>query len=93
MDFKFGDKGTWKSPGSEENKIKPARIPAVVLEQTKEGLLYIFTLKPTRRGWNNLSYRTATIFPSDWIPDTSQSPRGTGYPKRRSARTKGTARG
>lgn len=66
--FKFGDRGIWKMPGSSENKIKPARIPAVILEQTKEGLLYIFTDKPIRRGWDNLTFRTATIFPSDWIP-------------------------
>ena len=64
MKYKFGDKGIWKCPASEDHKAQ--RIPAVVLEQLKTGVLYIFTARPIRRGWENLSGRTATIFPSDF---------------------------
>lgn len=64
--LKFGDRGTWHCPASEE--FKATNIKAVVLEQTKGGLLYIFTMRPIRKGWNNLSLRTATIFPSDFTP-------------------------
>lgn len=60
--YKFGDKGIWHRPASETTKAK--KIPAVVLEQTKEGLLYIFAYgDKTAR---NLSAKTATIFPSDF---------------------------
>lgn len=67
--FAFGTRGIWHSPASEENNIKAQDIPVVVLEETKEGVLYIFTMRSIRRGWNNLTYRTATIFPSDFTPD------------------------
>lgn len=60
----FGDKGTWLKPASERTKAKKVR--AVVLEQTKEGVLYIFTYE---KGQRNLTYRTATIFPSDFVSD------------------------
>ena len=65
MKYKFGDRGIWHRPKSERKKAKD--IPVVVLEQVKvgdAGLLYIFTYeKPMPR---NLTYRTATIFPSDF---------------------------
>lgn len=64
--FKFGDRGIWKCPASEHHKAQ--KIPAVVLEHSKLGTLYIFTDRPIVRGYNNLSYRTATILPSDFIP-------------------------
>lgn len=64
MKYNFGDKGVWRCPASENHKAQ--RIPAVVLEHTKEGALYIFTFKPIRKGWNNLTGRTATILPSDF---------------------------
>lgn len=62
--FKFGDRGIWHVPASEQYEAKD--VEAVVLEQTKEGLLYVFASKPIRKGWENLTYRTATIFPSDF---------------------------
>jgi hypothetical protein len=69
--FKFGDRGIWHCPASEDHKAQD--LEAVVLEQTKEGLLYLFTKKTIRRGWNNLSYRTATIFPSDFTPHDKEN--------------------
>ena len=57
----FGQKGIWHKPASEEKKAK--NIKAVVLEQTPEGLLYIFTYD---RSEKTLTGRTATIFPSDF---------------------------
>lgn len=65
-ELKFGVKGTWHKPASE--RTKAIDIPAVVLEQTPEGVIYIFTFKSITRGWKNLSGRTATIFPSDFTP-------------------------
>ena len=65
--FKFGDRGIWHMPASETTKADD--IPSVVLEQTKEGILYIFTDRPIQRGYNNLTWRTATIFPSDFTPE------------------------
>lgn len=64
--YNFGDRGIWHCPASEQRKAQD--IPAVVLEQTKEGCLYIFTDRPIIRGYNNLTYRTATITPSDFTP-------------------------
>jgi len=66
--FKFGDRGIWHCPASDDRKKQD--IPAVVLEQTKEGVLYIFTDFPIRKKYNNLTYRTATIFPSDFTLTT-----------------------
>lgn len=60
----FGMMGIWHMPASENTKARD--IKAVVLEQVKGGLLYIFTLEPTVKGAKNLTYRTATIFPSDF---------------------------
>ena len=60
-----GCKGIWKKPESERTKAKD--VPAVVLETTlvgEAGLLYIFTYDKKA---SNLTYRTATIFPSDFI--------------------------
>lgn len=65
--FRFGDRGIWKKPASDDHKA--ADMPCRVLEHTKEGVLYIFTDKPIIRGYRNLAYRTATIFPSDFIPN------------------------
>lgn len=59
----FGTYGTWHKPALERTKKKD--VPAVVLEQTKEGVIYIFTFE---KGQRNLTYRTATIFPSDFTP-------------------------
>ena len=61
LDPKFGTPGIWHKPASERTKAKD--VPAVILEQVKGGLLYIFTLD---RKASNLTYRTATIFPSDF---------------------------
>lgn len=58
----FGTYGIWHKPASETTKKKDVR--AVVLEQLEPaGLLYIFTFE---KGMKNLTYRTATIFPSDF---------------------------
>lgn len=65
--FKFGDRGIWKKPANDDQAAMD--MPCRVLEQTKEGLLYIFTDKPMIRGHSNLTMRTATIFFSDFIPD------------------------
>jgi len=62
--YPFGTKGIWHKPESEDSKARD--IPAVVLEQTPEGVLYIFTTEPIVKGSKNLTYRTATIFPSDF---------------------------
>ncbi len=53
-------------PGSDEQNIKPSDMPCVVLEQIRNGVLYIFTDRPIRKGYDSLSWRTATIFPSDF---------------------------
>lgn len=65
--FGFGTKGIWHKPASDHGKA--AEIPCVVLEDTN-GVLYIFTDKPIKKGYNNLSYRTATIFSCDFTEDT-----------------------
>lgn len=67
MKYFFGQKGIWHKPASENTKAKD--IPAVILEETKEGVIYIFTFEPILKGANNLTYRTATIFPSDFTLD------------------------
>ena len=61
MQYHFGEKGIWHRPASERTKAKD--IPAMILEEVKGGLLYIFTLEKTEK---NLTGRTATIFPSDF---------------------------
>lgn len=70
MKYFFGQKGIWRKPASEQSKAK--RMKARVLEQTPEGLLYIFTDEPMVKGANNLTYRTATIFPSDFDVETDE---------------------
>ena len=64
--YNFGIRGIWHMPASETTKAKD--MPCVVLEQTPEGVLYIFTDKPMRPGFNNLTGRTASIMPSDFTP-------------------------
>lgn len=64
--FKFGDEGIWSCPASEDRKAQ--KIPAKVLEQVRGGLLYIFTSRPIIRGYDNLTYRTATIPMQDFEP-------------------------
>lgn len=64
--LKFGTRGIWRKPASDDQKAM--RMKAVVLEQLKGGLLYIFTDKPMVRGHDNLSMRTATIFSGDFEP-------------------------
>ena len=64
--YKFGDEGIWHMPASEEHKKKDLKCK--VLEQLPGGLLYIFTDVPMIKGAKNLTYRTATIFPSDFTP-------------------------
>lgn len=62
--FVFGMMGIWHMPASEQSKARD--IKAIVLEQTKEGCLYIFTLEPIEKGAKNLTYRTATILTADF---------------------------
>lgn len=62
--YKFGDRGIWHRPASETTKAKD--IEAVILEEVEGGLIYIFTFEKKAK---NLSYRTATIFPSDFTLD------------------------
>lgn len=62
--YVFGQKGIWHCPASDDHKARD--IKARVLEQTPEGLLYIFTDEPIIKGAKNLTYRTATIFPVDF---------------------------
>lgn len=66
-EYYFGQKGFWNRPAWERGKAK--KIPCVVLEQTSGGVLYIFTFDKKAK---NLSMRTATIFPSDFIPNKEQ---------------------
>jgi hypothetical protein len=66
--FKFGDRGIWHAPASIENKIPKRDLPCRVLEHNDDGTLYLFLDKPYRRGWKNLTHRTATCFESDFTP-------------------------
>ncbi len=65
--LKFGTRGIWHKPESEEHKAKD--VPCTVLEESKVGrmrVLFIFTDAPIIKGWDSLTYRTATIMFSDF---------------------------
>lgn len=66
LDLKMGCQGIWHKSESENTKAKD--FEAVVLEETSgKGLLYLFTTKEyILKGAKNLSYRTVTIFSSDF---------------------------
>ncbi len=64
--YKFGTKGIWHKPASENTKAR--NIPAVVLEHHKNGPLYLFTLEPIVKGHDNLTNRTVTTLQSDFSP-------------------------
>lgn len=68
--FVFGTRGIWHKPENDDGQAED--IEAVILEQTKQGPLYIFTMKPIKRGWENLTHRTATILPCDFSPFEKQ---------------------
>lgn len=63
MDYKFGTKITWHCSGGERGKDRD--IPAVILEKTKVGVIYIFTMEPIVKGYDTISNRTTTVFPQD----------------------------
>ena len=62
--YTFGVKGIWHKPASENTQARD--IPATVLEAKKMGVIYIFTTEPIIRGYDSLTNRTATIFPSNF---------------------------
>ena len=64
--YVFGTRGIWRMPANEERGYKEKEMPCTVLEQTPDGILYIFTDKPMRPGFKNLTGRTASILPSDF---------------------------
>lgn len=63
MELKFGCRGIWNVPASEQKKA--CKMEAVVLDKVLGACIEIFiTQENTKK--KNLTYRTATIFPSDF---------------------------
>jgi hypothetical protein len=62
VELKFGCEGMWHFPASENTK--GGVIKAVILEKMKIGAIHIFTEENKKR--SNLTWRTATILPSDF---------------------------
>lgn len=64
--LQFGQNGIWHMPASEE--LKARDILCTVLEETKEGVLYLFTNEPIEGKREYLNNRTVTIFKKDFTP-------------------------
>lgn len=66
--LEFGTKGIWHKSNNEYSK--GGDIPAIVLEETKEGLLYIYVLEQVTKGnRETIQNRVTTIFKRDFTPD------------------------
>lgn len=64
MLYKFGTKGIWHKPASENTKARD--IPATILQHFENGVIYLFTQEGVGGKHDTLTNRTVTTLLSDF---------------------------